>query len=109
MATNSGLRQLSAREIAGVLTGTYNENIMQMCAAEGFGVGTYEERLIGFLKNRLDSDLNDLSGLMAEYALSQGVPTWDGVQTFGSEPFFFRITTEGLRRVLTSGEFRIIT
>lgn len=107
MQTNQELRHESARAIAGVSTGTYNENIMQMCAAEGFGVGTYNERLLGFISNRLGFSFTNINDAMNAYAQSVGVGMWDQVTSFGSEVIVFRITDASDRRITDNTEFRI--
>jgi hypothetical protein len=64
-------------------TETYDEVIRAAAVAElPAAVGTTDELLMQFLQNRLSSAATNINDLKQEFAVAEGVPSWDELGAF---------------------------
>ena len=83
MTTQQGLRQASARAIAGTAL-TYNGDMRAMFEAEATipAGATYNGAMILWLQARLSSSDTNLPGLMAAFAAAEGAHGWSSLGSF---------------------------
>lgn len=81
MASNQEGRQQSARAISGTAL-DYNSDFLAMFAAEGFTVGTFNERFLLWLNNRLGVTHTSLPAAMQAFAVAHGALNWSGLANF---------------------------
>jgi hypothetical protein len=78
MSTNQGLLQQSIRDITGTQK-TYNEDWIALFDFYEIAQGTFNERLILFLQDCLDTSESNLVNLQNSYALEVGVYNWNSL------------------------------
>ncbi len=81
MSTNQELRHISIRAITST-TGTYTEDWIAAFDDDSVAAGHFNERLIGWLQNRLSSSDDNLPDLMTEFAIAKGSASWNELGTF---------------------------
>lgn len=81
--SQQGLRQASFRAI-GSTTGTLEQDMLAAFAASTPTrvVGTFDERLMLWLQDRLSSSDTNLPGLMQAFAASKSAGNWSSLGTF---------------------------
>lgn len=81
MSTNQEAKHISIRTITST-TGTYNEDWIAAFDDDSVAAGTFNERMIGWLQNRLTSSNENLPDLQAEFAIDKGADSWDQLGAF---------------------------
>jgi hypothetical protein len=81
--SQQGLRQAVFRSI-GSTAGTLEQDMLAAFAASvpSRVVGTFDERFMLWLQDRLSSSDTNLAGLMQAYAASKGATNWSSLGTF---------------------------
>ncbi len=106
MATNQEARHLSVRNQTGT-SRTYNEDWIALFDLDGVIAGTFNERFIRWLQDKLTTTENNVNNLMQEYAESKGYANWVSMGAF--TVLFSRLLESGQsQRLLESGDRRVL-
>ena len=81
MATNSEARQTSIRAVTST-TGTYNEDWLALFTARSIGAGSYNERLLAYINNKLSTSYTDINVALQALAVNQGADNFSSIGTF---------------------------
>ena len=81
MATNSEARQTSIRAVTST-TGTYNEDWLALFTARSIGAGSYNERLLAYINNKLSTSYTDINVALLALAVNQGDDNFSSIGTF---------------------------
>ena len=81
MATNSEARQTSIRAVTST-TGTYNEDWLALFTARSIGAGSYNERLLAYINNKLSTSYTDITVALQALAVNQGDDNFSSIGTF---------------------------
>jgi hypothetical protein len=81
MATNSEARQTSIRAVTST-TGTYNEDWLALFTARSIGAGSYNERLLAYINNKLSTSYTDINVALQALAVNQGDDNFSSIGTF---------------------------
>jgi hypothetical protein len=80
--TQQGKRQASAREGSLFPTATnYNEDLQRLWDAEGVAAGTFNERQLRWINDRLTTSYTNLQEAMQAFADSKGASNWSALGT----------------------------
>lgn len=105
MATNQELRHISVRAQTAT-TGTYDEDWLALFDLDGVPSGTFDERMMMWLQDKLTTTESNLNNLMNEYAISKGFTNWSAMGLF--TVLFSLLLESGDQRLLESGERRVL-
>ena len=81
MATNSEARQTSIRAVTST-TGTYNEDWLALFTARSIGAGSYNERLLAYINNKLSTSYTDINVALQALAVNQGDDNFSSIGSF---------------------------
>jgi len=80
--TQQGKRQASARAGSLFPTATnYNEDMQRLWDAEGVAAGTFNERQLQWINDRLTTSYTNLQEAMQAFADSKGASNWSALGT----------------------------
>ena len=78
--TQQGLRQASARALSGFATETnYNEDFLRLFDASDVPAGTFNERQLRWINDRMGGGYTNLNDAMQAYATGQGFYNWSSM------------------------------
>lgn len=78
--TQQGLRQVSAKALSGFATATnYNEDFLRLFDAGGVPAGTFNERQLRWINDRMGGGYTNLNDAMQAYAAGQGFYNWSSM------------------------------
>jgi hypothetical protein len=78
--TQQGLRQASARNLSGFATETnYNEDFLRLFDASDVPAGTFNERQLRWINDRMGGSYTNLNDAMQAYAAGQGFYNWSSM------------------------------
>lgn len=75
------LRQQSVRDVTGTAL-DYNGDWLALFADAGFTTGTFNERMLAYLNDRLAASHTSLPAAMQAFAVDQGFANWSSMGTF---------------------------
>jgi hypothetical protein len=81
MATNSEARQAAIRGVTST-TGTYNEDWLALFTARSIGAGSYNERLLAYINNKLSTSYTDINVALQALAVNQDDDNFSSMGTF---------------------------
>jgi len=79
--SNQSLKQASVRGVTGT-TLTYNGDWMALFDARAIPAGTFNERLLGYINDKLLTAYTNLPQAQQALATDQGFNNWDSMGTF---------------------------
>lgn len=60
---------------------SYNQDFMHMFAGAGFSNGTFNERLLRWINDKLSTSYDNINAAMTAYAVSKGPINWNSLNT----------------------------
>lgn len=79
--SQQSLRQASIRAVTST-TGTYEEDWLALFDDENIGAGTFNERLLLYINERLSASYTELNGAMAAMAAAESADSFQAIGTF---------------------------
>ena len=106
--SQQGLRQASIRAITGT-SGSYEGDWHALFDLDGIPGVTFNERLLAWISDRLNTEYTNLSDAMAAYAANEGADNFGaiGTITFETNYTYERVTEDGGERITEAGEVRV--
>jgi|TARA_R100000329_G_scaffold149277_1_gene139626 hypothetical protein len=81
MATNSEAKQASVRGVTST-TATFNEDWLALFNARSIGAGSYNERLLAYINNKLSTSYTDINLALQALAENQSANNFSSMGTF---------------------------
>lgn len=81
MATNPEAKLASVRGVTST-TGLYNEDFLALFTERSIGAGTYNERLLNYINDKLETSYTDLNVALQALAVDQDDANFSSMGTF---------------------------